>query len=376
MSSTAALFENDVSSAGVQSAEKSQRRLQQRREMLVRQFASYALVDVILWIYAYAGTVSVFIPSMFIFSIVVVSGIFAVLSEIRFGDHFDDHFLTAPQTAVNIALQFGFLLAAPQIGYLFLTAVYVILGFAALRMTLREAAIALAFAGTGVAAIFLFLKTPITLPMATAPEWFAGVCLFVLSTAECAYFGLFGNAMRRTLKQRTVELKLAYQRIEQLAETDELTGLSNRRSIVKMLNEQISRGRRGTACSVALIDIDWFKRINDGFGHPVGDEVLRRIALTMSANIRDGDKIGRYGGEEFLLVLPDTTDEAAKLILERLRLIVAELDWNAIASGITATISAGIATLAPDDGSDDILARADRALYAAKAGGRNRIETT
>jgi diguanylate cyclase (GGDEF)-like protein len=91
------------------------------------------------------------------------------------------------------------------------------------------------------------------------------------------------------------------------------------------------------------------------------------------ANIRVNDRFGRYGGEEFLLVLPDTTRDAAAVIVERLREIVAGLDWKAFAIDMAVTISAGIATVAPDDSSDTILTRADRALYAAKASGRNRI---
>jgi diguanylate cyclase len=91
------------------------------------------------------------------------------------------------------------------------------------------------------------------------------------------------------------------------------------------------------------------------------------------ANIRANDRFGRYGGEEFLLVLPGTDHDAARFILERLREIVAGLDWIALTKNMTVTISAGIATFAPDDSANAILGRADRALYAAKAGGRNRI---
>ena len=373
MSGAASILKDDGIGARVRMAEKSQRRLAERRQMLVLQAVSYALGDLVLWIYAYAETIPIVIPSAFLVCGIGITAVFAVLSEIRFSDNFDDHFLTIPQTAANIAMQLGFLLAAPEIGFLFLSVVFVIFGFAALRMTASEAAIALAFTGLGVAAILCFLQTPISLPMATAPERFAGVFAFVLTIGQCTYVGLFGNSMRRSLHQRTVELKGAYRRIEELAQTDELTGLSNRRSIVKALNDEIARGHRGTACAVALIDVDWFKRINDSFGHPVGDEVLRRVAVTMFANIREGDKIGRYGGEEFLLVLPDTANDTAERILDRLRTIVAELDWNEVAIGMTVTISAGLATFAADDSPDSILGRADRALYAAKAGGRNRI---
>ena len=128
-----------------------------------------------------------------------------------------------------------------------------------------------------------------------------------------------------------------------------------------------------TPCSIALIDLDWFKRINDTYGHPTGDEVLRTFAITVFANIRGIDKFGRYGGEEFLLVLPDTPGEGAARILDRLRAIIADLDWSAFSPGMQVTISAGVATLKPNETPDIILARADSALYAAKARGRNRI---
>jgi diguanylate cyclase (GGDEF)-like protein len=143
---------------------------------------------------------------------------------------------------------------------------------------------------------------------------------------------------------------------------------------MRMLEDEIARAHRNkTPCSVALIDLDWFKRINDAHGHPTGDEVLRTFAITTFANIRTIDKFGRYGGEEFLLLLPGTANEAAAHSLDRLRAIVAELDWSALSAGMSVTISAGVATLAPNETPDALLARADCALYAAKERGRNRI---
>jgi len=186
--------------------------------------------------------------------------------------------------------------------------------------------------------------------------------------------GLYGSSLRKMLYNRSSELKKAYNRIEELAELDELTGSFNRRCIMRMLDDAIARARRvKTPCSIALIDLDWFKRINDAYGHPTGDEVLRTFAITVFANIRSIDRFGRYGGEEFLLVLPDTPDDSAIRILDRLRTIVAELDWSAFSPGMQVTISAGIATLKPDETPDTLLARADSALYAAKARGRNRV---
>jgi diguanylate cyclase (GGDEF)-like protein len=378
MGSTASgIIDDGASARATLSVDASQRRLKQRRQMLILQTANYAAGDIIVWIYAYAGTTSIVIPSMFLLCGIGLTAFFAVLSEMYFGDRFEDHFLTSYQAIANIILQLVFLLAAPEIGFLFLTVVFVIFGFAALRLTSREAAILWAFTGFGVTTIFFFLKTPIALPVATTPEWLAGALSFVVTTGQCVYIGFFGNSMRRTLHQRTVELKVAYRRIEELAELDELTGLLNRRYIVKCLNEEMARAQRGKVpCSVAIIDLDFFKRINDQFGHPAGDEALRTFAISIFANIRTIDKLGRYGGEEFLLILPDTAKDQAVRTLDRLRSIISEVDWTAISGGLNLTMSAGICTVRQTDSVDDILTRADAALYRAKDAGRNRVVAT
>ena len=195
----------------------------------------------------------------------------------------------------------------------------------------------------------------------------------VITIGRFSFVGLYGSMMRETLYKRSNELKQAYARIEELAQFDELTGALNRRMIMLALDEEIARAQRNeTSCSVALIDLDHFKRVNDQYGHPVGDEALRTFAITVFANIRSVDKLGRYGGEEFLLVLPDTEPDAARRMLERLCAIIADLDWTAMSSGMTVTMSGGITALGASDSADAALARADAALYRAKAAGRNR----
>jgi diguanylate cyclase (GGDEF)-like protein len=212
------------------------------------------------------------------------------------------------------------------------------------------------------------------MPHGTDLERFATMTVFILTIGRCMFLGMFSSSMRQSLYQSGLKLKEAYRRIEELAELDELTGSYNRRCIMRMLGEEIARARRNeTPCSIALIDLDWFKRINDAFGHPTGDEVLRTFAITMFANIRNVDRFGRYGGEEFLLVLPGMFTDGAEQILERLRKIIADLDWSAFSPGMRVTISAGITVLRPEETPDTFLARADGALYEAKARGRNRI---
>jgi diguanylate cyclase (GGDEF)-like protein len=350
------------------------RRTRQRRQMLVVQAISYSLLSLVLLVYCYAGTITIVVPSIYFLSGIAVTGFFVALSEAHVNDRFEDHYLTIFQIGGHVALQLGFLLAAPEIGYTFLGVLFLIFGFGALRMTSRQAIVAWTLTTMGLAPIFLLTSAPIGMPVATPIERLAAMLCFVLTIGQCAFVGLYGSSLRKILYDRSFELKAANKRIEELAELDELTGSFNRRCIMRMLDDEIARARRvKSPCSIALIDLDWFKRINDAYGHPTGDEVLRTFAITMFANIRNVDRFGRYGGEEFLLVLPETPNDSAVRILDRLRAIVADLDWSAFSPGMRVTISGGVATLKPDETSDTFLARADSALYAAKARGRNRI---
>jgi diguanylate cyclase (GGDEF)-like protein len=350
------------------------RRASQRREMLAVQAVSCSLSTLALLVYCYAGTVTIVIPSAYFASGIALIGFFFVLSETNVNDRFADHYLTLFQIGGHVALQLGFVLAAPEIGYAFLSVLFLIFGFGALRMTSRQATVAWTLTTLGFAPIFLLTSAPVGMPVTTHAERVAAMLCFVLIIGQCAFVGLYGSSMRKMLHNRSFELKAAYRRIEELAELDELTGAFNRRCIMRMLDDEIARACRGKIpCSIALIDLDWFKRINDTYGHPTGDEVLRTFAITVFANIRNIDKFGRYGGEEFLLVLPDTPGDGAVHILDRLRAIVADLDWSAFSPGMQVTMSAGVATLRPEETPDSFLARADSALYAAKAEGRNRI---
>lgn len=356
--------------------EVRERRARQRRQMYVGQVASYSLGASVLLIYAYDGTISVDIASLFWFGGLLIIGTFTVLSEAGIGDRFTDHYLTVFQISAHMALQFVFLLSVPTIGIAFICVLFLIFAFGTLRMTSAQAMITWTLAAIGLAAVFLASDLPIGMPVATRLQRTALMLCFVLVIGQCAFLGLFGATLRKILYQRSIELKAAYQRIEELAELDELTGSYNRRCIMRLLDAEMDKSRRAsTSCAIALIDLDWFKRINDAHGHPIGDEVLRTFAITIFANIRPTDCFGRYGGEEFLLLLPDTDGEAASRMLERLRSIVADLDWSAFSPGMRVTISAGVVTLRDVDTADTFLARADSALYSAKAQGRNRIAT-
>jgi diguanylate cyclase (GGDEF)-like protein len=154
---------------------------------------------------------------------------------------------------------------------------------------------------------------------------------------------------------------------------DELTGLHNRRYLMARLNEEFERARRkGTALGLLMMDIDHFKVVNDTFGHPAGDEVLRSIAQTLASMLREYDVGGRYGGEEFAVVLAETTPADMVRLAERIREKIEQLDDHGKASGIHVTISIGVAVLNDTDTTETLLHRADSALYRAKEEGRNR----
>ena len=178
---------------------------------------------------------------------------------------------------------------------------------------------------------------------------------------------------RHALEVKKTELQAVLAQTEEVAHTDSLTLLPNRRWIIANLQKLVTYSERyGTPLSVSLVDIDNFKEINDTYGHSAGDQVLRFIASEMRDGIRQPDEIGRYGGDEFLLLLPHTTVNAAAEQANRLCKLVRSMPVIAGKDAIRASISIGIAQYRPSG--DDwraLVVRADQALYQAKHNGRD-----
>jgi len=188
-----------------------------------------------------------------------------------------------------------------------------------------------------------------------------------------AAMGGYVNRLRLRLSNSHRSLKAAFDRIERLAVRDELTGLYNRRFLMECLARERSRAERlGASFSVCLIDIDHFKSINDAHGHAAGDVLLRELPKLATAGLRTHDIAGRWGGEEFLLVLPGTALEGARVLAERLRSRLERARYDTLGERqVTATF--GVAEYARGEELSALLARADAALYAGKARGRNQV---
>jgi diguanylate cyclase (GGDEF)-like protein len=196
--------------------------------------------------------------------------------------------------------------------------------------------------------------------------------VFLLSSV---YAGIVFERLRR---ERT-EMRTLRRRLGEMAHTDPLTALPNRRQFEAVLQAELAAVRRyGGECSMAMIDVDFFKSYNDAHGHVAGDGLLKALAEVMRSQVRASDLLSRYGGEEFGLIMSRTSKAEALRSVERLRAVVEAYGFKdeQTQPGGRLTISAGLAA-APDDGTDfdSIVRRADDALYAAKRNGRNRVES-
>jgi diguanylate cyclase (GGDEF)-like protein len=177
--------------------------------------------------------------------------------------------------------------------------------------------------------------------------------------------------MEAQVRARTLELEAANRELDLQARSDPLTGLFNRRGLSDHLDPALALAARGERpLSIVVLDADHFKRVNDRYGHVVGDDVLRHLALTLRQRLRASDVAARVGGEEFVVLLPDTDIAGAEPLAQQLIEHVAAHPHPVCGP---LTLSAGVATFRAGDDGQSLFRRADRALYAAKSAGRNRV---
>ena len=306
-----------------------------------------------------------------------VLGLIAVYAAIRSGwsRRFKDPALTLAQILYAITCcAAAFVIAGPARGVT-LPILAIILMFGIFGLTTRQMLGVLVYSlvAFGVASGVVAARDEPDYPPVVAAAYVGMVVVVLLSST---FLTTRVQSTREHLRRQKAELAQALEQIRQLATHDDLTGLLNRRAMLdRMQLEQHRSLRSGSPLLIAQLDIDHFKAVNDTHGHAAGDLVLQRFADTVRRNVRDTDVLARWGGEEFVLLLCDTPAADAVALMERLRQAVQAMQVSVPQGGgpITVTVSIGLARHAPADPLAGTLERADQALYAAKAGGRNRV---
>lgn len=306
-----------------------------------------------------------------------VLGLIAVYAAIRSGwsRRFKDPALTLAQILYAITCcAAAFVIAGPARGVT-LPILAIILMFGIFGLTTRQMLGVLVYSlvAFGVASGVVAARDEPDYPTVVAAAYVGMVVVVLLSST---FLATRVQSTREHLRRQKAELAQALEQIRQLATHDDLTGLLNRRAMLdRMQLEQHRSLRSGSPLLIAQLDIDHFKAVNDTHGHAAGDLVLQSFADTVRRNVRDTDVLARWGGEEFVLLLCDTPASDAVTLMERLRQAVQAMQVPVAQGGqpITVTVSIGLARHTPADPLAGTLERADRALYAAKAGGRNRV---
>ena len=285
-----------------------------------------------------------------------------------------DPAMTVPQMVWGVLSTVGsYAITGPARGAVMsLLVLILVFGMFALRPAHARGLALFAFAMLGVVMVWKSHSEPARYPpVIEATHFVFGVIVLLGVTALSVRMG----TLRARLKAQKDELEKALDQIRLLATQDELTGLFNRRHMSTLLAQEQARAQRsGAPLCIVLMDLDHFKRINDGHGHHAGDAVLKGFAEAGRLALRSTDVLARWGGEEFLLMLPGASAEQAAGVVERIRAQLAAVSFDEVAPGLTVTFSAGLAQVDPGQTLDQMVERADQAMYRAKTGGRNRTE--
>ena len=338
--------------------------------------ASYAMW-VMLVLYCYIeGLFNVSARAIYLCFILValVNAVFYAIFRTGFNKRFKEASLTMPQMITASLFCIWVIYYADSTRGVMLLVYLVVFTFGVFRLRIRQflflTLLVLGIYGGVILALAKFHPEKFN-PQLELLTW-------VVLAAVLFWFSMVGgyiNLLRANVVKINGDLSKAMATIEQLAIHDELTQVYNRRYIFNVMQREKSLADRGNpSFSICMIDLDHFKRVNDSFGHMMGDMVLKTIAQTIQNNIRQADYLARYGGEEFIVILayPDIGD--ALVCAERIRYVCSALSYPNLPESFHITISTGVAHYQPVESVDELIQRADTALYRAKANGRNSVE--
>lgn len=356
------------------SADQETRLQRHRLQMTLISVGNYSLTSIVIGLYAWTGEVAWNVAWRFFLAGVALSGLFGLVIWRGWNLRLKDPVMLIPQIVASVFIHLMFLVLVPKLWVLFLVAVLVTYNFAMMSFSRRQLTLAW-LAMSGACGVALFAVRGRFDHIGTADSSIAILWLFVFFCfRQQTAIGMRFSVLRTKLSEKNKQLSASFERIQQLATVDDLTGALNRRALMQMLTDEGARANRsGQPFCVAILDIDHFKMVNDRFGHLVGDAVLKEFCAVAAAGIRLTDRFARYGGEEFMLMLaPTTTGDVASIATERVRQAVEAHHWERLAPGLKVTMSAGVAEFCAGESIEQLIGRADGALYSAKHTGRNR----
>lgn len=352
----------------VDSLAKDQRlRLQRMTWGFIVQFSAWVVA---LGLYLFDMLPGVYL-SVYLLIIVATDLIFIILIKTNINLRFKDPSFTAAQILAPIwpAVFIMFFVTEPQARTVFLLTATSGLMFGSFALTRRG----ILAVGAVIFTSYLMLLAALHLFAPERINWRVEIIiLFTYASVllTVGYLGIYIADIRLKLQEKNRQLA-------ELAARDPLTQLPNRRSLMDQLSQEIARVERRSAdedaLCISMLDVDHFKRVNDTWGHDVGDAILCRISSELRKIMRQGDFLGRFGGEEFIVILPESTPDAAQFTAQRIQDCVASLNFAELPAGERITVSQGLAVYQSGERIEATLKRADEALYIAKANGRNQI---
>ena len=353
-------------------SEDSQQQLRMRRFMM--SVAMYVLASVPQLVSLYHDIFPVWVTLAWVIVAVLTNLAFYLLLRSGLNLRLRDPSLTMAQMIAAIIMVIATQVFAGEARGAYLVVLLIITMFGCFKLNTRE----LLLLSLGTIAAYA-----LTLPLIQRLEgehfnFPAEMVLWCSFSVFLPFISVLGgniSDLRKKLTASNAQLQVLLRQVTELATHDELTGVYNRRYLLEMLGHEKNRTDRGGAgFCVCILDLDHFKRINDTYGHPVGDEVLKSFAAVVQPLLRSTDFFARYGGEAFLLFLPQTSLEMAEHCIVRIQEALARERYSGLPEGTQLTASIGVAQYYLRESIADLIERADKALYRAKQNGRNRME--
>jgi len=349
-----------------------------KQELRLRRFfmalAMYALCGFLAY-FSYLANIMEWRPIfVYLVAIPLINLMLYVVFRTGLNRRFADPSLTSLQICIGIVVTtYGMYYANEARGLLLLIYILVFI-FGIFRLNTRQFLYISAFCliTYGINIILLHIFRPYKVNLHIEYLQFGILSLVLIAFSIVAGYI---SSMRQNLSTSRAELERSVSIIREMAIRDDLTGFYNRRHMIELLEYELNRcARTGSVFCLAMLDIDHFKNINDTYGHQAGDQTLKTFAAIIRKAMRSSDFCGRYGGEEFLIVLTQTGTDGAKVFAERLRQLIEKSVFPELGADIRVTASLGLAQYQAKEDVEKTIHRADTALYEAKKKGRNRVE--